>query len=249
MARLAIVCLALLCSFAIVSCQGNALSGTAWELKQFNGYESFIDNGANLFFGEDLAYGSAACNPFAATYLVRGSELAFEVTLVNQIDCPQAIMGAAKAYLATLEQVKSYQIIEKQLEFFDERGNPLMVFSSLVPSSLTGENWVVEAFKKKDGGLVRPLPGSPILASFTTNNLLYGDTGCNQYSTSYSLYTKGKMSIEPAAVTLKICDPVLMEQEKQYLTLLNQTVRYLLSMNTLELRSFEGDLLVLFRTP
>lgn len=247
MKRLSGFLLVFLWVFVLGSCQGSGLPGTGWGLETLGGTPALNGVEVTLTFDEDLAYGFAGCNPYSAAYQVQAEYLTFDLSIISQMTCPPAVMEQETLYLTALGRVSTFQVnAESQLVFFDPNGHSLAVFSSLVPTLLTDKNWFVTVINDGSGKLTSPLAGSQILANFTTNNIVFGDTGCNQYSSSYQLGGTGKMTIQPAAVTLNTCDQSLMEQETNYLAALQQVARYSLGMNTLELRSAEGGLLVRF---
>ncbi len=71
---------------------------------------------------------------------------------------------------------------------------------------------------------------------------LSGSTGCNQYFADYQLID-AQLIVDTAGVTKRACEPQLMEQERAYLRLLQQTDSAIAtSENILTIETPEGDL-------
>lgn len=71
---------------------------------------------------------------------------------------------------------------------------------------------------------------------------LNGSTGCNRYFADYQLMD-AQLIVDTAGVTKRACEPQLMEQERAYLRLLQQTDSAIAtSENTLTIETPEGDL-------
>ena len=53
-----------------------------------------------------------------------------------------------------------------------------------------------------------------------------GTTGCNNYSGSYRVASRDRISFGPLAVTRMACEPPLMEQERRFLAIMAQVQGY-----------------------
>lgn len=97
------------------------------------------------------------------------------------------------------------------------------------------------------GGVV-PVSGNvKITAVFTADGRLTGNTGCNRYMTTYVVDDK-TLTIARIATTRRACEPVLMDQERQYLAALERTTGFRLSAQMLTLLAADDSTQVQFQT-
>lgn len=80
---------------------------------------------------------------------------------------------------------------------------------------LQDREWVVARLNGTD-----PLADSRMTLNFDSEGRLWGQAGCNNYTTTYDL-TGGALSIGPTAVTNRACEPEIMNQESSFLRLLD----------------------------
>ncbi len=89
--------------------------------------------------------------------------------------------------------------------------------------------WQVESIQGK-----AVIDRSPARFIFSDKQQVSGSASCNNFSTYYQL-SDNHLTIQPAAVTRKMCPPVLMNQETRFLAGLAQIKRYQLKQNKLYL--------------
>jgi heat shock protein HslJ len=101
-------------------------------------------------------------------------------------------------------------------------------------------SWTVTSLVHGDA-LTSPIPGTELTATFAEDGTLSGSAGCNQYTASY-VAVDGILEISPPASTRKFCaEPAgVMDQEASYLAALQQTARYRIGENGLELLRADG---------
>ena len=90
-------------------------------------------------------------------------------------------------------------------------------------------------------GQVPVFAGSEITLELVDGRL-NGSAGCNQYFADYQL-TGGQLVVDAAGVTKRACEPQIMEQENNYLRLLQQADNAISATDTiLTIETAEGNL-------
>lgn len=70
---------------------------------------------------------------------------------------------------------------------------------------------------------VVPVPTAPVM-TFALDGRFYGSTGCNNFSSDYTL-DGTQISISPIATTMRACEAPLMEQERRFLEVISSVNR------------------------
>ena len=88
-----------------------------------------------------------------------------------------------------------------------------------------------------------------VTAGFQVDGRTSGSSGCNNYNAPYEV-DGDNISIGPAAATRMFCPEPdgIMEQEVQYLAVLETASTYLIEVDKMEIRTAEGALAATFRT-
>lgn len=108
--------------------------------------------------------------------------------------------------------------------------------------TLEGTNWILLKFSLKDGEIQEPQGEKPITLKFKADQAS-GSAGCNTYFASYEYVAQsGQLHFDGIGATEKYCAG-LMDQEKQYLNLLEKAQTYLIRPGQLEISSPDGKLL------
>ncbi|MCB0583313.1 MAG: META domain-containing protein [Phaeodactylibacter sp.] len=108
--------------------------------------------------------------------------------------------------------------------------------------TLEGTSWVLLKFSLKDGEIQEPQGEKPITLKFKADQAS-GFAGCNAYFASYKYVApSGQLHFDGIGATEKYCAG-LMEQEKQYLNLLEKAQNYSVRPGQLEVSSPDGKLL------
>jgi len=122
----------------------------------------------------------------------------------------------------------------------------LSACTSQVPSTtLENTTWVLESYGKQ-GNLQAVLEGNKISAVFKMDEgTVNGSAGCNNYFASYEL-NGNQLSISDVGATRMFCgEPEgLMEQEDQYITLLQGAKTFQIKDNQLWIFSIDDQVLV-----
>lgn len=221
-----------------------SLNGTSWVLVSWtdkillnsSGEEiqvtvNFIDNQVN---------GTATCNRYTASYQIENNQLKISPPLTTRKTCMGEVMRLESQYLEALEGAKSYEINSQgqlKVSYEAAQDSGVMIFSPQEQTSLENTDWIFLAFEETTGS-TPPFQGTQITANFTKNQLS-GNSGCNQYMTSYRR-EGNKVFINPFATTRKACPPEIMKQEFQYLTALEGAQWYEINP--------QGQLQIYYRT-
>ncbi len=234
--------------------QPEALVGTTWLLVSLydgqGGVRSLLaGTEITAVLGEDgrLA-GSAGCNSYFTTVEIAGNE----ITLLGPVGStmmacmePEGIMDQETAFLATLENVASYEIEGRSLTLFDAGGEPVLTFAAVEPTPLVDTPWQVIAYNNGRGGVTSILLGTELTATFGADGRVTGSTGCNNYFVSYELDGES-VSIGQAGMTERYCQEPegIMDQEAEFLAALQSAATYSIQGDRLQLRDADGALQV-----
>ena len=223
---------------------GNTLDGTSWTLVTLNGQPALKDTTVTLNFAAGKAVGSDGCNRYTGGYTADGTNIKFDQMASTMMACAEPIMQQAAAYLQALAQAATYKANAKQLTLADASGKELATFNAQ-SNDLAGTSWIVTGYNNGQQAVVSVATGTELTANFGTDGKLSGSAGCNNYTASYQ--TDGnKISIGPAATTMKACEPAVLDQEQQYLAALATAATYRIDGNQLELRTAAGALAASF---
>lgn len=131
-----IVYLAIIISLLVSSCAGNPadifpLRGTSWKMTVLNGEALPAGVEVTLMFNQHgKITGHAPCNDYFAFYKQRGIYVIFEESGSTRVNCSESgVMALEMAYLQNVEKVRSFQVKDSTLTFYDDINNPLMVFT------------------------------------------------------------------------------------------------------------------------
>ncbi len=127
-------------------------------------------------------------------------------------------------------------------------GPPPTVAPSPVPDPLAGTRWDVVNYNNGQGALVTLLDGSRIALDFSTDRQVSGNSGCNNFFTSYQLNNNSITIGRPATTSLSCAEPEgVMEQEAEFLASLEQAATFRIDGDRLEMRT-AGDQIAIVAT-
>jgi heat shock protein HslJ len=236
----------------VFSAQESApLVGTVWQLTSYNTGTDAVSSplaGTEItaVFEEDGRLGgSASCNDYAASYEVFGAQISVGPVASTMMMCPgpEGIMDQERAYLASLEAVRSYEIQSKQLTMFGPDGEVVLTYTVSEPIALTAALWQAIGYNNGREAVVSVIIGTEITATFGKDGTMSGSAGCNNYTASYQV-DGDVISIGPAASTRMFCGEPdgIMDQEMEYLAALETAATYRIEGDRLELRTADGAL-------
>ena len=225
------------------------LEGTTWSLISYvtpnnETLDILPDSRITAEFLEGQLSGTAGCNSYFGPYEVDGNSLTIGPTGSTMMFCePEEIMFQETAYLAVLNSIASYEIVDNQLHLINEAGSTILIFAGEEPISLIGTNWEVVSYNNGQGGVVSILPDTRVTALFGDDGVLSGSGGCNNYSAGFEADGQ-TMVIGPAVSTEMFCvEPEgVMEQETLYLAALQNASTFQINNDVLELRDANGAL-------
>lgn len=229
------------------------LESTPWSL------DAYVDLDGNLVdvapgteitavFESNRVAGSAGCNNYFAEYQVDGSALTMGVIGATNMFCdPDSLMLQEASYLAALQGVAAYTIVDGQLQLANAAGEPVLYYSHAEQTPLTETAWQVTFYNNGLDALVSVLAGTEMTAVFSEDGGLSGLAGCNNFMSSYTL-DGTSIAIQPPAATRKLCgEPQgIMEQETAYLAALSTAASYEIMGDELILYDAEGARAVTF---
>ena len=123
---------------------------------------------------------------------------------------------------------------------------------------LAGTSWTVTDYAL-EGSITNVWPDTEVTIAFAADGTVSGSTGCNEYSGPYVTdgpydpFEEGvpdaadgqAITLGPLAATERACTPQhVMDQEAEFLDLLDRTGRWVIARGNLDLRSSDGSFLV-----
>lgn len=98
----------------------------SWTV-EYIGERPVIDNSPAYikFLEEDRVAGNSSCNQFTGTYNLRAGDLEVSKLASTKKMCPPALMEQEKRFLATLQRVKKFHIVQGLLVLLDENNETL----------------------------------------------------------------------------------------------------------------------------
>jgi len=106
---------------------------------------------------------------------------------------------------------------------------------------LTGNIWLLSELNSE-----APITGTTITAEFDEDGRVGGSSGCNNYSTSFTVDGNQLTFSEPMASTMMACPEPIMEQERDYTQALADTATFEITNDELILIDSNGNELARF---
>jgi heat shock protein HslJ len=226
------------------------LEGVTWQLIAYldqNGmlFMPGVESTITLQDGE--AGGQGGCNMFFAPYTLDGDQLTFGPAGSTMMACEERAMAQEQAFLTSLEQVASYQIVANQLHMANADGAVILAFEPQVQTPLTGTLWQATMVNNGQGAVVGVVEGTELTATFEADGAVFGSAGCNNYSGGYTV-DGNQIAIGPLAMTMMFCaEPEgAMDQEMAFGAALESAAVFSIQGDQLELRTADGALAASF---
>ena len=118
----------------------------------------------------------------------------------------------------------------------------LAACSSGSSQALTDSLWMLTELNGQ-----APLPDTAITAEFSEDGKVNGSSGCNSYSTTYSISGKKIAFGEQIASTMMACPDPVMKQEGDYLEALSAAATFEIADDTLTLYDADGNAVATFK--
>jgi len=193
---------------------------------------------ATLRFEKGKLSGNDGCNQFVGSYAIQGDTITISDKMMStMMSCSE--MEQAGAFKTALLNAKIYRSNTQSLELISNKGETLIELKAL--SNIPEEG--LYRIKHLNNGKKAVISVKyPITIQLGTDGKMGGDTGCNQYSTSYTIKQE-LITIGFPATTRQICPPELMEQEQQFLNALPKSFKIARNGEKWEIRDENGALL------
>jgi heat shock protein HslJ len=240
----------------------SALEDIKWILESYgelvNLEDVLTDTGITAEFvgSEGTVKGSAGCNSYSGSYEVEDGQLSIPgpmaVTMMHCAD-PEGAMEQEQEYLEILQAAESYSIEEEELQI--NCGDQVLIYAAETPtvtplptttSALEDTKWILESYGELVN-LEHVLTDTRITAEFVSSEgTVEGSAGCNSYSGSYEVEDSQLSIPGPIAATEMYCaDPEgVMEQEQQYLEILQAAESYSIEEEELQINC--GDQVLIY---
>ena len=229
------------------------LADTAWDVVNFNnGRQALVsllaETEISLNFGADgRLSGSAGCNQYTGGYQSSGGKLTVGTLAATSMMChtPDGVMEQEAQYLAALSTATSYEIAGDRVTIRDADGAMLLVAKSIPPAALAGTSWDVTNLNNGREAVVGTITGTRLTIDFDDDNGVSGNAGCNTFNGSYELVGHS-LTIGPLATTRMNCSSPegVLEQERQFITALQNSTTFELNGRTLTIRDEGGAMQV-----
>jgi heat shock protein HslJ len=226
------------------------LAGTSWSLSLLNGDGLLLLSLITADFDENgTVSGLAGCNGYSASYQVDGDQITISTPTTTSLSCRNLLMNQESAYLDTLVSIVSYQIKGTTLEMRDVEGRAMLVYDTLLQTSLPGTSWRLLEYSDGSGSVVPVMPETTVTADYGDDGIVSGSAGCNGYSASYQVAAK-LLEIGPATMTEIYCSQPegIMDQEVQYLRALEDSSAYVIVRETMGLLSEDESILAIYES-
>ena len=247
-----VIALLLLAGLVVAGCGSGSgsgsstdhLEGVPWTLASGAGIDIPKNVSLSATFDAGRVSGSGGCNRYTGSYTVDGEKLDISGVASTQMACAPPLDAVERAYLAALDAVTAWTVDGDQL-VLSAGGKETLRYTAASPQGA----WEVTGLNTGTA-ITSPLKGTRITAAFGTDGTLAGNSGCNQYKTTYT--TQGAtISIGPAAATRKLCpEPQgVMEQESAYLQALEAAATFSVDGPNLQLLTAKGTIAVTYAHP
>jgi heat shock protein HslJ len=220
----------------------SSIPATPWMLTGGIDVEGWQEVAPSVTFENGQVAGSTGCNRFTAPQTIKGDTLDIGEVAATQMACTGAAVEVERAFLAALDQVRSWRIDSDALVLLGDDDKELLRFE--VPSPVGV--WVVTSLLHGDA-VTSPIAGTELTATFTRDGKVTGSAGCNTYTTTYR-GSDGGITIAKPATTRKLCATPdgVMEQERAFLAALAATTSYRVEGARLSLLTARGTFTATF---
>jgi heat shock protein HslJ len=238
-------CLLALTAVAVAACntpnanRNSGLANTEWQLSTLAGAPVASGTNATLGFGLAQASGFGGCNQFTTSYITDGGRgLMFGAIAATRMACGAATDAFETTYYASLGKVARYALAGGNLTLFDRANAVVLTYGPAAQATVEGP-WNVTAVNNGQSAVSSVPAGVSGAMSFLANGSIEGFGGCNDFSGAYTV--KGDtITVGPLMTTRKACGDPADTFEVQFLTALQNSTKWSVSGNQLDLRDDSG---------
>lgn len=230
-----------------------ALEDTEWVLVQLDGAGLAEGTNITLAFDGGQAGGFAGCNHYGGEYAAAAEGvLAIPEMAITAQGClsPEGVLEQEDLYVEALTSAAGYRLEGDRLEIANAQGDVTLVFVQKVelpmePGDLVGTRWQLLSMAG-----TAPAEGAPITLVFHSERRMSGQAGCRGYVASYDA-AGDDIGLHFLGMTgpAESCPEMLLSQEGEYTTHLEQATDYRLGGGQLELLTAAGAVLVFAPLP
>lgn len=178
------------------------------------------------FVSDGQLGGFGGCNNYSGTFQAASDgTLAISPLATTRMACAKG-MDQESVYLTALQSARSFTINNQGrlvLTYSDPSQPDQVLIYTSGAKSLIDTNWILVSYGDPAAPQVVP-DDTVITAVFSTDGMLSGFSGCNQYSASYNVQAD-QLTLGPVAMTQMSC-PTGMEVEQAYLQSLGTAQQY-----------------------
>jgi heat shock protein HslJ len=209
-----------------------------------SGWSPGTGSAVTLRFAGGQASGSDGCNRYTLRYQAQGRTLEFPGPAAGtRMACPPEVMRQAEAYLAALGATQAYRIDGDRLQLLAADGIVRATFAAQA-QALAGTRWRATAIHDGRGAVASLVAGSTVTIAFGPDGRASGTAGCNRFNAGYQTEGLQLRFMAPAATRMMCAQPGVMEQEQQFLKVLERVATARFEADRLELRDAQGALMV-----
>lgn len=197
-------------------------------------------------FGDDgTVSGSAGCNIFGGSYSVADDGgLSIEPGAMTQMVCEEPLMQLEAAYVAALDEVRSFDVIDEGGGLLLTGGQTPLSYVAERQLPLEGTAWAIDGIAMGDDAVTSTIAGSQADLTFDAG-AVSGSTGCNRLTGAYSVdAAAGSISFSSIATTRQGCEPEVAAQEQAILAALDEGASYTIDGSTMTLVDDGGSFLL-----
>ncbi len=229
-----------------------SLTDTTWSgISYNNGREAVVSALAEaqitaVFAADGTLSGSTGCNNYNTTYTTDGNNITINPQIATtRRACDQPRTEQEMAYLAALPLATTYSISGDVLELRSADGSLQASYIAQPQSALSDNTWLVTGYNSGNQAVVGVISGMRLTAVFHADGTISGNSGCNNFTGTYT--TDGSnITIGPLATTMMACEEAVMQQETAYLAALQSAATYQVMGDTMQLRTADDALAVMF---
>jgi heat shock protein HslJ len=201
---------------------------------------------ATVRFEDQKVGGTAFCNQYGGGYEAReDGSMSIELGGMTQMACDEPIGSMEGLFVEALGEVTGYAVDGDTLQLTRDGGDPLS-FTAQQPLPLEGTAWRLDGITTGTDAVSSTLVGTEITATFAEDGTLSGSSGCNTYTTSYTV-DRDALTIDGAIMsTAMACEQDVMDQEAAYLAALVESAGFEIQGTTLTLLDADGGFLLSF---
>jgi len=235
-----------------VAPEKGSLIGSAWQLDFFGEPENPVPalEGTRPTFNiliERYA-GFGGCNMYMAGFVAGGPDelrLNAPVTTMSTCDEPEGVMSQESSFIGAMANTVAARLDGENLALYTVGDQRLMTLAPAEPIDMEAATWQLQFMS--DGEDLAPLELDTEITAQFADGAISGSAGCNEYSGTVQMDDSSATISDVAATEMACEEPKgVMDQETEYLSVLQAVAGYDLVGSTLLLLDGDGEPILLF---